>query len=256
MPYISIFLSVVLLVIVSLFVQAGLLYLTKKIFKLAKATYRQSLVMIAILMVVNLLLTSVILLVNNLWLGQIVSFMLAALVFAWLMRRYYLVTPVKAVLMYIVYFFLSLLLGLIIAVGVAISLANWYSPFVIEGDSMEKTYSTGDYVITDKLANDYNNGDVVIFKNGADKSIIKRIIASPGESLEIKDSSIYVNGVEVVYPEIQLPINRTISLQLDNNQYYVIGDNANHSGQDGVIEAEQITGEVVYELFNLEEGLG
>ena len=164
-------------------------------------------------------------------------------------------TPVKAVLIYLVYFCFSAVLGIILAIGVAIPLANWYSPFVIEGSSMEKTYYTGDYVITDKVSQDYVDGDVIIFRNGDNKSIIKRIIASPGEQVKIEDSSIYVNGTEVVYPEIQLPINRTVDIQLDDNQYYVMGDNPNHSGQDGVIEAKQITGEVIYRLFNLEEGL-
>jgi len=248
MLFSSIVLVLVLLFVLSLFVHAGLLYLVCRIFKLKNFSFQQSLAIIGILFVIGLVLSIMVLKVNVV-LAQIFTFVASAFVFTWLLRKYYLTVPWRSLLIYISYQISVLILGVIVAIIILIPLASMYSPFIVEGESMQPTYQTGDYVVADKLTRQYKDGDVIIYQNDEGVNLIKRIIANPGDRLEIVDGHIKVNNQRREYNEIQQPIGRTVDLLLGQNQYYVIGDNANHSSLDGVIEASQITGEVVLKLF-------
>ena len=109
-------------------------------------------------------------------------------------------------------------------------------PFFVRGASMEPTYQQGDYLIVDELSyrlHEPRRGEVIIFKFPEDTSqfFIKRIIGLPGETVLIKDTSVFIKNKE--HPEgflVKEPytLNATtdiLEIRLDDNDYFVMGDN-------------------------------
>lgn len=84
--------------------------------------------------------------------------------------------------------FLLLIFGLIKSFVYDISL--------IPSESMKPNLNVGNIVTSNKFDDSYKRGDIVLFKFPLDenKTFIKRIIAIPGDSLEIKDENILLNG--------------------------------------------------------------
>jgi len=107
------------------------------------------------------------------------------------------------------------------------------------GSSMEKTLSANDQIIINKFiyhVSDPKRFDVIVFKqSGKEHSFynIKRIIGLPGETVQIKDGSIYING-EVLEEIIEVDemVNYGLAAEeivLEENEYFVLGDNRNNS---------------------------
>lgn len=86
-------------------------------------------------------------------------------------------------------------------------------PFKVEQHSMERTVEPGEYVLVDKLTPrfaTYARGDVVVFTppadpietNGVRTPYIKRVIALPGETVELKDGAVWVDGTKLDEPYV------------------------------------------------------
>lgn len=107
------------------------------------------------------------------------------------------------------------------------------------GNSMENTLFADDQVIINKFIyriSDPKRFDVIVFKqSGKEHSFynIKRIIGLPGETVQIKDGAIYINGElleETV--EVEEMANYGLAAEeivLEENEYFVLGDNRNNS---------------------------
>lgn len=120
-------------------------------------------------------------------------------------------------------------------------------PHQVRGSSMEPNFKDGEYILTDKVSyrfNDPARGDVVIFKapTNPDVDFIKRIIALPGEKVEIKNNTIFItntqnpDGFTLSEPyEIMDPIDGGTHLkegkivEVPEDNYLVFGDNRTHS---------------------------
>jgi signal peptidase I len=91
-------------------------------------------------------------------------------------------------------------------------------------------YETGDYGFINTLAyhwRDPQRFDVVAIRM-AGKSVmyLKRIIGLPGETVEIRDGTVHVNGEALSEPYLQFKSDWTLRKQsLSGDQYFVIGDN-------------------------------
>lgn len=107
------------------------------------------------------------------------------------------------------------------------------------GASMENTLVNGDPIIINKFiyhVSDPKRFDVIVFKeSGKEHSYynIKRIYGLPGETLEIRDNNIYING-EIIEDMVIVEAMANYGLAeeeifLEENEYFVIGDNRNNS---------------------------
>jgi len=131
------------------------------------------------------------------------------------------------------------------------------------GISMENTLFDGDAIIINKLSyrfSDPKRFDVIVFKqSGKEHSYynIKRIIALPGETIQIKDGIIYIND-EPLEEIINVDEMKNYGLAdepitLEENEYFVLGDNRNNSEDSrfasvGTIRRDEIIGKAFIRL--------
>lgn len=126
----------------------------------------------------------------------------------------------------------------------------------VSGDSMETALQDGDNLIVDKISyrfRDPERFEVIVFPyQYADNTYyIKRIIGLPGETVQVKDGEVYINGkiLEESYG-IEKMIYSGIAAEpitLGEDEYFVLGDNRNHSADSrevsvGVIKRENLMG--------------
>ncbi len=100
----------------------------------------------------------------------------------------------------------------------------------VRGESMEPNYRQGQVKFINRLAylrHPPQRGDVVAIQLHDVKAVvIKRIVALPGEKLTIRGGDIYINGKKLDEPYAQgVTSYRSRELQLEPNQYWIIGDN-------------------------------
>jgi signal peptidase I len=121
--------------------------------------------------------------------------------------------------------------------------------FKIDGSSMEPNLHHDEYVIVDKVTYLFGRpqrGDVVVFYlEGQPKDYIKRIIGLPGETLEVRNGTVYVDGLPLDEPYVAPGSDMESAIQLGPDQYYVMGDNRSNSSDSrnfGPIELGNIVG--------------
>lgn len=120
---------------------------------------------------------------------------------------------------------------------------------------MLPAYHNWQLVVLDKRANDYRPGDVVAFRcEGLNAVLVKRIAAGPGDTVQILNGTLYVNGeISRVYSEkgiFEYAGMLSDSLTLDDGEYIVIGDNIAQSrdsryAEVGIVEADDIIGKLI-----------
>ena len=141
-------------------------------------------------------------------------------------------------------------------------------PHKVSGNSMVPTFHNGDYILTDKLTYRFRTpqrGDVIVLKNprNENQDFIKRIIALPGETISIKDNSVYINSLQM--QELYLPtetlttpgnfLKEDEEIKIGPNQLVVFGDNRGGSSDSrewGPITKEEIVGRVIFRYFPLD----
>lgn len=150
----------------------------------------------------------------------------------------------------------------IVEIILVVLLAYFITAFGVEkttmvGSSMEGTLKNGDKLIINKMVYRFTTPkrfDIIVFKNtGKEHSYytVRRIVGLPGETIQIKDGKIYING-EILQEEINVEkiSNGGLAKEaivLEENEYFVLGDNRNSSedsrfGNVGNITKDMIIG--------------
>lgn len=155
----------------------------------------------------------------------------------------------KEVASYAFYLFMVTLIAfvLVLVFGMRVS---------IIGVSMEPTLTHGQEILVNRMS--YllfkpDCGDVVVFRpNGNEKShyYVKRVIATPGETVQIINGQVYVNDKvmqEYQFDRIEVPGLAETPYLLAENEFFVMGDNRNNSedsrsGNIGAVNKDDIVG--------------
>ena len=153
--------------------------------------------------------------------------------------------------------------AIVAAVLIALAIDNFVIVNAqIPSGSMENTIMTGDRVIGNRFAYSFSDPqrfDIIIFRYPDDESqlFIKRIIGLPGETVEIRDGKIYLNGSDEPLEDVQTKETMVGSFgpyTVPENSYFVMGDNRNGSSDSrdpslGVVDVRCVIGQAVMVLF-------
>ena len=139
------------------------------------------------------------------------------------------------------------------------------------GDSMETTLFNGQEILVNRVLyrlSTPKRGDVIVFlPNGNQNShfYVKRVVGLPGETVQIKDGSVYIDGVFLEEPEeFDRMVDAGIAeneLTLAMDEFFVLGDNRNssedsRSGNIGGVKKDNIIGKARFHMSTGEEGIG
>ncbi len=157
--------------------------------------------------------------------------------------------------------FVRELLETIILIGLFYTLVNLASVrFFIEGPSMQPNFWADQFLIVSRanyLLGDPQRGDIVVFDPPGDDGtpneplLIKRLIGLPGETVELRDGQVYIDGTALNESYIKEPCTRSCndrSWQLGAGEYFFMGDNRNNSRDSrvfGAVTKNRIIGEAV-----------
>ena len=129
----------------------------------------------------------------------------------------------------------EVLITVIIALVIFLILHAAVQSFVVVGSSMEPNFQEGERLVTNKLVYKLHQparGEVIVFHppNNQQTDYIKRVIAIPGDSVEVKNGAVYVNGAKLDEPYIkEPPAYKLDKRKIPENEYFVLGDNRNNS---------------------------
>lgn len=153
------------------------------------------------------------------------------------------------------------------ALGLALFIRFFIAaPYVVSGASMEPTFFDWHYLIIDKLVYELSppvRGDIIVLNLPRDtaRSLIKRVIGLPGETVKISGSKVMIinaehpNGFILNEPYID-PANTSsgdsLEATLGRDEYFVLGDNRHLSSDSriwGNLPKNDIAGRVDARLF-------
>ena len=137
-------------------------------------------------------------------------------------------------------------------------------PFQVQQFSMQNTIQDGQYVLVDRLTprfDGYHRGDIIVFtppspveESPDQKPFIKRIIGVAGDTVELRDGKVFVNGVELVEPYLYavdgsaqptVPETDQSTWTIAPGHLFVMGDHrqkSSDSRQFGPITIESVIG--------------
>jgi signal peptidase I len=133
----------------------------------------------------------------------------------------------------------------------------------VPSGSMENTIMTGDHVIGSRLSyrfSDPERGDIVIFRFPDNEKIyyVKRIIGMPGDTVDIIDGKVYLNGSEepIDEPYIREPMvpEAPMHFEVPEGCYFMLGDNRNYSmdarrWENTYVKREKIIAKVLFRYY-------
>lgn len=160
------------------------------------------------------------------------------------------------------------ILDTLILIGAIYALVNLATVrFIVDGHSMEPNFASDQVLVISRvnyLLNPPQRGDIIVFNppnQPADEPpYIKRVIGTPGEVVEIRNTLVYVNGEELNEPYIKeacrpsrCPDNQW---ELGPNQYFMMGDNRNNSSDSrvfGPVMLDRVIGEALVRYWPVDK---
>ena len=194
----------------------------------------------------------------------------------------------------------SLLVAVIVATSFRSAIADWY---IVPSGSMKPTIVEGDRVFVNKLAYDLKvpyttwhiaewdtpqRGDIVVFPSPADGiRLIKRVVGIPGDTIEMRNDQLIINGEKVKYEPIlrlngddhflngssthienlsgtqhpvmvvpdRLAMRSFEPVTVPEGKYFMMGDNRDNSADSryfGFVDRDGIVGKAKYIVISLD----
>ena len=167
----------------------------------------------------------------------------------------------------------AVLLALVVLIVLQATVRN----FKVEGSSMAPTLESGQFLVVDQASflkfdrerlsrvvpfwkvddaepefvfTPPERGEIIVFQYPRDttKDFVKRVLGLPGETVEVRSGTVYVNGEAIREPYLRrLDGSSVPPLTLGEKEYYVIGDNRRNSNDSrawGAVPEENIVGRV------------
>lgn len=143
----------------------------------------------------------------------------------------------------------------------------FFEPVKVDGRSMDATLKNGEIMLVTKM--EYHLGDperfdVVIchYPDRGKVNFVKRVVGLPGDTVEMKDGYLYVNGIKyeeeylVHRPDYRYIYDGMTSYTVPEGMYFVLGDNRSNSNDShiiGPISRKMIKGKVQYVFFPFDQ---
>ena len=164
---------------------------------------------------------------------------------------------------------LSWILEIAIIIGIAyVVVSSFGYRTTVVGQAMEPTLNAGEQIFIDKflyVVSKPKAGDVIVFlPNGNEKShfYVRRVIAVPGDTVQLKNGAVYVNGTiydeEIEVSSIDDPGIASDEIKLGTDEYFALGDNRNNSDDSryanvGMIKKNYIIGKAWFYFSSIRE---
>ena len=161
------------------------------------------------------------------------------------------------------------LFGWLVYIAIIVGLTWLIITFVgqrtsVSGHSMETTLQDGDQLIVDKISyrfRDPKRYDIIVFPYQYEENVyyIKRIIGLPGETVQVKDGYVYINGEKLesdIYGKevMQSAGIAAEPITLGDDEYFVMGDNRNNSSDSrdpsvGILKRKDLLGRAWVRIY-------
>lgn len=136
---------------------------------------------------------------------------------------------------------------------------------LVDGQSMQPTFHDGDRLIVSRvhyLLTDPQRGDIIVFNSLDPREVgvmlIKRVIGVPGDRVEMREQQIYINGEQLdedyIAEACRVVLCPDNTWELSENEYFVMGDNRNHSKDSrafNAVPSNHIVGQVLFRYWPL-----
>lgn len=160
--------------------------------------------------------------------------------------------------------FIGWLKAFFIAILVALFLRTFiFATSIVDGDSMFPTLEDGERVIFNKaiyMIGEPDRGDIVIIQRPF-KNYVKRIVGLPGETIEVKEHTLYINDKvyhqDFLSKEMQQKTSDFGPVKIPEESYFVLGDNRARSKDSrnglGFISKQEIIGRSEFIIYPFSE---
>jgi signal peptidase I len=151
---------------------------------------------------------------------------------------------------------MSWVIFIIVLIGILLLFRYIIQFTVVSGDSMNPTLEDRDILLTSSLFYEVERHDVVIYRDSNGFDVIKRIIGLPGESVEVREGTVFVDQIPLEEDYTAGIPSDMSEVSMNEGNYFVIGDNRlpgasldSRDSDHGPIAEDQIKGEAVFSIF-------
>jgi signal peptidase I len=165
--------------------------------------------------------------------------------------------------------FITAARDLLIALALLFIVLQFFAPSVVKEHSMENTLRPNDILYVTKQAYWFGlpgYDDIIIFQsglheeNGAEKTLVKRIVGLPGDRISIQGGTVFRNGepLDEPYTKDKTTEGTLSEVVVPADSYFVLGDNREVSRDSrdpsvGFVAKEQLRGQVLVRVFPLND---
>lgn len=149
---------------------------------------------------------------------------------------------------------------MLIALACVMVINLFFPRYAVLGHSMEPSLYESDRLFVsnvDVMTDAVTRGEIVVLAApGDNETVVKRVIGLPGETVEIYDGVVYINGVALHENYIRERTRFSGRWEVGEQQYFVLGDNRNNSRDSsdyGPVDISRISGVVKFRFWPLNE---